>query len=112
MRSSRSAASATGRVLLIAGLFATLAAVNVRGVKPGVSLVEVATAAKLLPLVVLSKPTWQTLPLGVTQFQGEYSTETAKVLAFVMLAMLPALVFYAFAERHLISGLTSGGTKG
>jgi raffinose/stachyose/melibiose transport system permease protein len=66
----------------------------------------------LLPLVVLSKPTWQTLPLGVTQFQGEYATETAKVLAFVMLAMLPALIFYAFAERQLISGLTSGGTKG
>ncbi|THV41526.1 carbohydrate ABC transporter permease [Glycomyces buryatensis] len=66
----------------------------------------------LLPLVVLSRPTWWTLPLGVTQFQGQYSSETAKVLAFVMLAMLPALIFYAFAERHLISGLTSGGTKG
>jgi raffinose/stachyose/melibiose transport system permease protein len=66
----------------------------------------------LLPLVVLQKPTWWTLPLGVTQFSGQYASDTAKVLAFVMLAMLPALVFYAFAERHLISGLTSGGTKG
>jgi raffinose/stachyose/melibiose transport system permease protein len=66
----------------------------------------------LLPLVVFNKPTWQTLPLGVTQFQGEYSSDTAKVLAYVMLAMLPALIFYAFAERQLISGLTSGGTKG
>ncbi|THV26992.1 carbohydrate ABC transporter permease [Glycomyces paridis] len=66
----------------------------------------------LLPLVVLQKPTWWTLPIGVTQFSGQYAVETAKVLAFVMLAMLPALVFYAFAERHLISGLTSGGTKG
>jgi raffinose/stachyose/melibiose transport system permease protein len=66
----------------------------------------------LLPLVVFTKPTWQTLPLGVTQFQGEYSSDTAKVLAYVMLAMLPALIFYAFAERQLISGLTSGGTKG
>ncbi|SDD89988.1 carbohydrate ABC transporter permease [Glycomyces harbinensis] len=66
----------------------------------------------LLPLVVLQKSTWWTLPLGVTQFSGQYASDTAKVLAFVMLAMLPALVFYAFAERHLISGLTSGGTKG
>lgn len=66
----------------------------------------------LLPLVVLQKPTWWTLPIGVTQFSGQYASDTAKVLAFVMLAMLPALIFYAFAERHLISGLTSGGTKG
>ncbi|WP_227995976.1 carbohydrate ABC transporter permease [Glycomyces albidus] len=66
----------------------------------------------LLPLVVLQKSTWWTLPLGVTQFSGQYASDTARVLAFVMLAMLPALVFYAFAERHLISGLTSGATKG
>jgi raffinose/stachyose/melibiose transport system permease protein len=66
----------------------------------------------LLPLVVLQRSTWWTLPLGVTQFSGQYASDTAKVLAFVMLAMLPALVFYGFAERHLISGLTTGGTKG
>jgi amino acid transporter len=39
--------------MLIASLFATLATVNVRGVKPGVRLVEIVTVAKLLPLVVL-----------------------------------------------------------
>lgn len=66
----------------------------------------------LLPLVVLHDSTLWTLPIGVTQFSGQYSSDTARVLAFVMLAMLPALVFYAFAERHLISGLTSGSTKG
>ncbi|WP_026923360.1 ABC transporter permease subunit [Glycomyces arizonensis] len=66
----------------------------------------------LLPLVVLQDPNMWTLPIGVTQFSGQYSTDTARILAFVMLAMLPALIFYGFAERHLISGLTSGGTKG
>jgi basic amino acid/polyamine antiporter, APA family len=43
----------SGRALLIAALFAVLAAVNVRGVKPGVRLVEAVTVAKLLPLLVL-----------------------------------------------------------
>jgi APA family basic amino acid/polyamine antiporter len=47
------AATPAGRLLLIAGLFAALAAVNVRGVTPGVRLVETATVAKLLPLIVL-----------------------------------------------------------
>jgi APA family basic amino acid/polyamine antiporter len=47
------AASAAARAILIAALFAILAAVNVLGVKPGVRLVEVMTAAKLLPLLIL-----------------------------------------------------------
>ena len=34
-------------------LFAALAAVNVRGIKPGIRLVEVITAAKLIPLLFL-----------------------------------------------------------
>jgi raffinose/stachyose/melibiose transport system permease protein len=66
----------------------------------------------LLPLVVLQQAQWWTLPIGVTQFSGQYASDTARVLAFVMLAMLPALIFYAFAERHLVSGLTAGSSKG
>jgi basic amino acid/polyamine antiporter, APA family len=46
-------ASGGFRALLLAGLFATLAAVNVRGIKPGIRLVEVITAAKLIPLLFL-----------------------------------------------------------
>src|ERR1700712_4817455 len=47
------ASSPPVRAVLIAGLFALLAAINVLGVKPGVRLVEVMTVAKLLPLLVL-----------------------------------------------------------
>lgn len=61
----------------------------------------------LLPLVVLSRePGWWTIPLGVMRFQGQWASETALVLAYVMLAMLPALAFYFLAERQLVSGLT------
>ena len=45
------------------------------------------------------------------QFQGQYSDDTARVLAYVVLAMMPALGFYAIAERQLIGGL-SGSVKG
>jgi amino acid transporter len=47
------AAPPAARAILIAALFAILATVNVRGVKPGVRLVEVMTVAKLLPLLIL-----------------------------------------------------------
>lgn len=47
-------ATPVGRSMVIVALFAGLAGVNVRGVKPGVRLVELMTALKLLPLVVLA----------------------------------------------------------
>ncbi|MEU3629879.1 carbohydrate ABC transporter permease [Streptomyces fradiae] len=65
-----------------------------------------------LPLLVFTGPEWQTIPVGVQQFQGQYSTDYALVLAYVVLAMVPALAFYAVAERQLIGGLTAGATKG
>ena len=52
------------------------------------------------------------LPLGVTQFQGQYLTDWARVLAFVTLALIPAVAFYLVAERQLIAGLTAGSVKG
>ena len=46
-------AGGLGRAVLLAALFAALAAVNVRGIKPGIRLVEAITAAKLIPLLLL-----------------------------------------------------------
>ena len=68
--------------------------------------------AFLLPLVVLTEADAWTLPLGVTSYSQQYATDTARVLAFTSLSMVPALIFYAFAERHLVSGLTTGAVKG
>jgi raffinose/stachyose/melibiose transport system permease protein len=66
----------------------------------------------LLPLVVFNEPTDWTLPLGVQQFQGQYAADTARILAYVVFAMIPALAFYAVAERQLIGGLATGAVKG
>ena len=66
----------------------------------------------MLPLVIFNDQSWYTLPLGVQQFQGQYASETARILAYVVVAMIPALALYAVAERHLIGGLTAGATKG
>ncbi|GAA1834257.1 carbohydrate ABC transporter permease [Luedemannella flava] len=67
----------------------------------------------MLPLVVFTDPDWWTLPIGVQQFQSQYATDLAKILAYVVIAMIPALAFYAVAERQLIGGLTaSDSSKG
>lgn len=66
----------------------------------------------LLPLLVFSEPTWWTIPVGVQQFQGQYSADVARIFAYLVLSMAPALAFYAVAERQLIGGITMGATKG
>ncbi|MFD7243084.1 carbohydrate ABC transporter permease [Streptomyces massasporeus] len=65
-----------------------------------------------LPLLVFTDAQWWTLPIGVQQFQGQYSADYAKVFAYLVLAMVPALAFYSVAERQLVGGLTAGATKG
>jgi raffinose/stachyose/melibiose transport system permease protein len=66
----------------------------------------------LLPLVMLSDESHWTLPLGVTNFSTQYTTDTARILAYTTLALIPALVFYLVAERQLVGGLTQGSVKG
>jgi raffinose/stachyose/melibiose transport system permease protein len=68
--------------------------------------------AFLLPLVILGDPDMWTLPLGVTNFSTQYSSDTAAVLAFTSLSMVPALVFYVIAERQIVGGLAAGALKG
>jgi raffinose/stachyose/melibiose transport system permease protein len=68
--------------------------------------------AFLLPLVILSDQVNWTLPLGVTNFSTQYSSDTARILAYTTLSLIPALGFYLIAERQLVGGLTAGGVKG
>jgi raffinose/stachyose/melibiose transport system permease protein len=66
----------------------------------------------LTPLVVLNSDKLWTLPLGTMQFQGQYGQDLALVSAFVVLASIPTVIFYIFAERQIVSGLTAGAIKG
>lgn len=66
----------------------------------------------LLPLLVLNSEQRYTLPLGIQQFQGQFGTDWARVLAFVTLALVPTIGFYLLAERQIVAGLTAGAVKG
>ena len=65
----------------------------------------------MLPLFILSDPDKYTLPLGVQAFASQHSVDTAAVLAFTSLSMLPALLFFSIFERRIVGGLT-GAVKG
>jgi len=66
----------------------------------------------LVPLVVINSDKLWTLPLGTMQFQGQYGQDLALVSAFVALSAVPTIIFYIFAERQIVSGLTAGAVKG
>jgi raffinose/stachyose/melibiose transport system permease protein len=68
--------------------------------------------AFLLPLLVLTKPEQWTLPLGINNISAQFVTDTAMILAYTTVAMIPALIFYFIAQRQIVSGLTAGGVKG
>jgi raffinose/stachyose/melibiose transport system permease protein len=66
----------------------------------------------LTPLVIIDREKLWTLPLGTMQFQGQYGMELNLVAAFVAISAVPAVVFYLFAERQIVAGLTAGALKG
>ena len=65
-----------------------------------------------LPLLVLNDPELWPLPLGIMQFQGQWGTDYARIMAYVVLLMVPAVVFYLFSEKYIVTGLTGGELKG
>ncbi len=67
--------------------------------------------AYLLPLLILNDPAMKTLPLGVADFSTQYASDTAGVLAFTSLAVIPALVFFLTMQKRIVSGL-QGAVKG
>jgi raffinose/stachyose/melibiose transport system permease protein len=67
--------------------------------------------AFLLPLLVLNDVGLHTLPLGVQNFSTQFTSDTAGILAYTSLAMLPALLFFTLAERQIVGGL-QGAVKG
>jgi raffinose/stachyose/melibiose transport system permease protein len=67
--------------------------------------------AFMLPLILLNGADQWTLPLGVMNFSGEFVHDQALTLAFTVSAMVPAVIFYAIAERNIVTGLTAGSGK-
>jgi raffinose/stachyose/melibiose transport system permease protein len=62
--------------------------------------------------MILSDPKKRPLPLGIMQYQGQYGTDWARVMAYVTILIGPAVVFYLATEKLIVTGLTGGELKG
>jgi raffinose/stachyose/melibiose transport system permease protein len=63
------------------------------------------------PLVLLRSSDHYTIPVGLTRFFGEYSTDRGALYAGLVLAVLPLVVMFVLATRHIVAGLTAGISK-
>ncbi|KRE24427.1 thiamine ABC transporter ATP-binding protein [Bosea sp. Root483D1] len=66
----------------------------------------------LIPLVMLNSDSLYPWPLGIMVYQGEYSTEWHLILAFITLTILPTVLLFLVAQKHIVAGLTAGAVKG
>ncbi|HON13090.1 MAG TPA: carbohydrate ABC transporter permease [Treponema sp.] len=66
----------------------------------------------LLPLLVLGKGNAiMTLPLAVSNFAGAFVKQWDLILTAILLAMIPVIVFFLFAQKYIIKGMIAGSIK-
>jgi raffinose/stachyose/melibiose transport system permease protein len=63
-------------------------------------------------LILVKTDALRTIPAGLLFFQGEMHTEWAVLLAGLVISAIPIIVFFAFAQKYFIAGLSGEGIKG
>ncbi|HEY5585878.1 MAG TPA: carbohydrate ABC transporter permease [Ruminiclostridium sp.] len=63
-------------------------------------------------LIFISQEGDKTLQLGISRFQGNFSTRYADLLAAIMITIIPSIIVYSVLQDQIISGLTAGAVKG
>lgn len=66
----------------------------------------------LMALTIINSDQSKTLPLGMLNFSGQFTTDYNGLAAAILIGILPILVAYALLQRYIVSGLTAGAVKG
>lgn len=66
----------------------------------------------LWPLVVTNSLDMMTLPVGLSNLQGQYSTAWNLVMAGSVISVIPILIVYLAAQRYVVRGVALSGIKG
>ncbi|MFF5288941.1 carbohydrate ABC transporter permease [Paractinoplanes globisporus] len=96
-----------------AGEFRVFARVMAPLVKPAIATVVVFRFVPLwndffFPLVLLRTTDRYTLPVGLTQFFGEFQTNWSALFAGLVIATVPLVVLFLVATKQIVEGLTAG----
>jgi raffinose/stachyose/melibiose transport system permease protein len=65
----------------------------------------------LLPSLVISKKTLRTIPLSTSFFFGQFNIQWNLAMAGLTLTIIPVIIFYLLAQKHIIKGVAAGAVK-
>lgn len=66
----------------------------------------------LWPLILLDRPEYYTLPLGVAKLAGSFSLDWRLIAAGSVISILPVLVFFVAMQRYIVPTESGSGLKG
>jgi multiple sugar transport system permease protein len=66
----------------------------------------------LWPFIVLDDPKLYTLTVGLARLRGRFSADYGLVMAASVITTLPLLIFFFFAQKRFVEGITMTGMKG
>lgn len=67
----------------------------------------------LLPYLVLDITKYKTIPIAIQYLKGGYgSVDMGAMMAMLVLAIIPIIVFYMFCQKYIIEGVVAGAVKG
>lgn len=67
----------------------------------------------LLPYLVLDIKRWKTIPIAIQYLRGGYgSIDMGAMMAMLVLAIIPIIVFYMACQKYIIEGVVAGAVKG
>ena len=63
-------------------------------------------------LLLIKDTALQTVPLAMTQFTGQFSSDYPKIMAAMLITMAPIVVLYFAFSKQIIKGMVAGAVKG
>jgi raffinose/stachyose/melibiose transport system permease protein len=66
----------------------------------------------MVAMLLTSKQAVKTLPIGLMGFISEYASEYTQLCAGILIAIIPNIIFYIFAQEKIQKGMTAGAIKG
>ncbi len=62
--------------------------------------------------LILQSKSFQTVPLALKNFTGQFNSDFPKMMAAMLLTMAPVVIFYFVFSKQIIKGMVSGAVKG